>query len=454
MLLVELFALESITVQGATFRRDVETVEDPAHEVVTVGDASWVQVTSGRTRWLMPGTSVDPRPLERERLRAPTATDVEVTVPALCVADVALTPDRRTLDPSAEIASVATGCHLLALALDPTVRLAMVPSPTLPAGPSTWSSGGCRGRSDRRCVVADGDRRHRRARARRRRAGGPACAHRSARRRRRRRDRRPRRTPDAGRPGGAVAAAVRRRDRTVVGCAVRHTDRRGPSTDLVARPVRSPRARRRRRPCARGRRDHPRAPCGRSDGRRCARARRDRRADAGGDRGARRRRRLLGRNRPPRRRSPTPRQTRCASRLGGGGPRRSGPSGDPGGRRSGTRCRADGPDAGRGRSRRCDPAVARWSAAARRRGRRPSRRRTAPARQSAAAGARRRLPLRCRRRRRRRPVGIRRSAAGRRRLGSHRRHRRDARRPRPRPARRGPLVGHPRRRAAAGGRRP
>ncbi|WP_299574997.1 hypothetical protein [uncultured Williamsia sp.] len=135
MLLVELVALESITVQGRTIRREVETVADPAHDVLTVGDASWVQIASGRSRWLMPGTSDAPRPLERERLRAPTVTDVEVTLPALCVADVALTPDRRSLDPAAEIGTVARGYHLLALALDAAVRLAVVPSPTIPAGP-------------------------------------------------------------------------------------------------------------------------------------------------------------------------------------------------------------------------------------------------------------------------------------------------------------------------------
>ena len=134
MLLLELLALESITVGGTTVRRTTETIGDPAHDVVAVGDASWVQVVAGGSRWLMPGTSVDPRPLERERLRAPTVTDVELTLPALCVADVALTPDRRALDPSAEIDVGATGYHHLALALDPAVRLAVVPSPTIPAG--------------------------------------------------------------------------------------------------------------------------------------------------------------------------------------------------------------------------------------------------------------------------------------------------------------------------------
>lgn len=134
MLLVELLALESITVQGTAVRRTVETVDDPAHDELTVGDRSWVQITTRGSRWLMPGTTATPRPLERERLHAPTVTDVELTVPALCVADVALTPDRRTLDPSTEIDSVAVGYHRLALALDPAVRLAAVPTPTIPAG--------------------------------------------------------------------------------------------------------------------------------------------------------------------------------------------------------------------------------------------------------------------------------------------------------------------------------
>lgn len=135
MLLIELPALESITVQDKAVRRRTETVDEPAQDVVTVGDARWVQIAAGGSRWLMPGTTSAPRPLEREHLHAPTVTDVELTLPALCVADISLTPDRRALDQAAEIGSVAIGYHRLALALDPAVRLAVVPAPTIPAGP-------------------------------------------------------------------------------------------------------------------------------------------------------------------------------------------------------------------------------------------------------------------------------------------------------------------------------
>jgi hypothetical protein len=134
-LLLELPALESITVQESVVRRTIDTVDDPSHDLVTVGDATWVHIRAGRARWLMPGGTTDPRPLDRDRLRAPTITDVVLTLPALCIADVALTPDRRTLDPDAEIAPAATGYHLLALALAPEVRLAAVPAPAIPAGP-------------------------------------------------------------------------------------------------------------------------------------------------------------------------------------------------------------------------------------------------------------------------------------------------------------------------------
>ena len=47
-----------------------------------------------------------------DRLRAPTETDIELTVPARCITDLPTTPDRRGLDPSADIADAAIW-HLL-----------------------------------------------------------------------------------------------------------------------------------------------------------------------------------------------------------------------------------------------------------------------------------------------------------------------------------------------------
>ncbi|GAA2054038.1 sacsin N-terminal ATP-binding-like domain-containing protein [Williamsia deligens] len=134
-LLLELTALQSITVSGDVSERAVTDVDDPLHQVVTVGTRHWVQVVGERARWLMPGTPAAPRPVRREHLRAPTTTDVALTLPAICVADVDLTPDRRTLHPEARIDSAAVGYHLLASALAVDVRLAAVPVPGLPAGP-------------------------------------------------------------------------------------------------------------------------------------------------------------------------------------------------------------------------------------------------------------------------------------------------------------------------------
>ncbi|MGZ8178726.1 sacsin N-terminal ATP-binding-like domain-containing protein [Williamsia sp. SKLECPSW1] len=134
-LLLELSALTSITVADTTISRDVVRVSEPDHDVVTIGRDTWVQIAAGGTRWLMPGTADAPRPRDRDRLHAPTVTDVELTLPAMCITDVDLTPDRRTLDPDAEIRSAADGYHRLALPLAASVRLAVVPAPTLPAGP-------------------------------------------------------------------------------------------------------------------------------------------------------------------------------------------------------------------------------------------------------------------------------------------------------------------------------
>ncbi len=124
-LLLELTALRSITCGG----RRLERVDDTTDGVdtVVIGDRSWIQVRTTHARWLMPGTASRPRPVRSEVLRAPTRTDVEVTLPALCVADVALTPDRRGLHPDADIARIASGYHRLALALDAAERLVVVP---------------------------------------------------------------------------------------------------------------------------------------------------------------------------------------------------------------------------------------------------------------------------------------------------------------------------------------
>ncbi|MBJ7288017.1 hypothetical protein [Williamsia sp.] len=131
-LLLELTALRAIICGGRRVERTI--ISTAGVDTVVVGDRSWVQVRTPHARWLMPGTPSRPRPVHDEVLHAPTRTDVELTLPALCVADVALTPDRRGLHPDADIARTATGYHHLALALDPVERLAVVPTPGFAAG--------------------------------------------------------------------------------------------------------------------------------------------------------------------------------------------------------------------------------------------------------------------------------------------------------------------------------
>ncbi|GAA1456740.1 sacsin N-terminal ATP-binding-like domain-containing protein [Williamsia maris] len=131
-LLLELTALRTITCGGRRLERTITTTDGV--DTVSVGDRSWVQVSAPHARWLMPGSPNRPRPVRGEVLHAPTRTDVELTLPALCIADVALTPDRRGLHPEADIGRVATGYHHLALALDPVERLAVVPTPGFAAG--------------------------------------------------------------------------------------------------------------------------------------------------------------------------------------------------------------------------------------------------------------------------------------------------------------------------------
>ncbi|WP_232717255.1 sacsin N-terminal ATP-binding-like domain-containing protein [Gordonia metallireducens] len=137
-LVVELAALQRITVDGVEV--SVERSAGPAVEddqassaIVTVsvdaaGSAStrrWLEVTRGGTRWLVDADGG--RAPERDVLRAPTPTDIELSLPCRCITDLALTPDRRHLHPGAEIGDAATGYVDLLLLVDPVRRLQLVP---------------------------------------------------------------------------------------------------------------------------------------------------------------------------------------------------------------------------------------------------------------------------------------------------------------------------------------
>ncbi|MGJ0119734.1 sacsin N-terminal ATP-binding-like domain-containing protein [Williamsia sp. MIQD14] len=130
-LLLELPALESITCGDTMMRRTGSTTDDV--DTLTIGDTTWTQVRTAHARWLMPGAADAPAPLDADVLHAPTRTDLALTLPAMCVADVAVTPDRRALHPDTDIRVAAHGYHRLALALDPAHRLAVLPSAGFPA---------------------------------------------------------------------------------------------------------------------------------------------------------------------------------------------------------------------------------------------------------------------------------------------------------------------------------
>ncbi|MEE4025607.1 hypothetical protein V1Y59_21155 [Gordonia sp. PKS22-38] len=101
------------------------TTSSPAHTV----SRTWIQA-GARTRWLIEidetGAVLDPPAVSV--LCAPTPTDIELSLPASCITDLPLTPDRRHLHPSADIASAADGYTDLIRAVQDSSRLRLVPA--------------------------------------------------------------------------------------------------------------------------------------------------------------------------------------------------------------------------------------------------------------------------------------------------------------------------------------
>ncbi|EGD54227.1 sacsin N-terminal ATP-binding-like domain-containing protein [Gordonia neofelifaecis] len=132
-LLLELQAIDRIVVGAHTFER-----RDDTDTVVVSRDGvehrRWLIARTERTRWLASVRDGRVVPLGRDVLRSPTATDIELTLPARVIADLPLTPDRRELHPDADIAAAAAGYpELVALAPDDQKQV-LVPPPALPAG--------------------------------------------------------------------------------------------------------------------------------------------------------------------------------------------------------------------------------------------------------------------------------------------------------------------------------
>jgi hypothetical protein len=93
----------------------------------------WLQ-TGLHTRWLVEiddagALAETPSALTENVLRAPTPTDIELTLPAAAITGLRLTPDRRHLHPDADIATAAHGYADLMRALPASVRPSLIPVP-------------------------------------------------------------------------------------------------------------------------------------------------------------------------------------------------------------------------------------------------------------------------------------------------------------------------------------
>nr|WP_280432547.1 ATP-binding protein [Nocardia brasiliensis] len=132
-LLLELPALQSITVEDAEFTSRTADLDDGLQEVRVDGPADerriWWSYRTPRARWLLPIRNGRPVAVAPDVLRAPTRSDEELSLPALLIADIPMQPDRRRLLPGARLAELAAGYADFARALPPRDRLVLVPSP-------------------------------------------------------------------------------------------------------------------------------------------------------------------------------------------------------------------------------------------------------------------------------------------------------------------------------------
>ncbi|MGC5255325.1 sacsin N-terminal ATP-binding-like domain-containing protein [Gordonia sp. DT218] len=137
-LLLELVGLEEISVAGSTTTIDRGTpVADARTRRLTITETAatdrvvrtWIEADGSGTRWLIEAGESGPRLADRDVLRAPTPTDIELSLPARCITDLPLTPDRRHLHPDADIATAATGHADLMTGVPASWRPLLIPSP-------------------------------------------------------------------------------------------------------------------------------------------------------------------------------------------------------------------------------------------------------------------------------------------------------------------------------------
>ncbi|MFW0785450.1 hypothetical protein AAFP35_13090 [Gordonia sp. CPCC 206044] len=140
-LLLELPTLAEITVDDTRVTIDGVVVaggQPPAESstrTITVTVTSpravvtrtWFEAARGGTRWLVESDDSALLIEDHHRLCAPTPTDIDLSLPARCITDLPLTPDRRHLHPEADIVTAATGYADLAASVPASWRPHLVP---------------------------------------------------------------------------------------------------------------------------------------------------------------------------------------------------------------------------------------------------------------------------------------------------------------------------------------
>lgn len=149
-LLLDLPSLSRITVSERSFRLERREIPDSDSDsalsemvVIEVSpdrpsgvEVRWLQAARGRTRWLIALRDGSPGivPGRADVLRAPTPTDIPLSLPCRCITDLPLTSDRRHLHPDADIATAAVGYVDMVRGVDPADRALLVPQPSRALG--------------------------------------------------------------------------------------------------------------------------------------------------------------------------------------------------------------------------------------------------------------------------------------------------------------------------------
>ncbi|MDG3014901.1 sacsin N-terminal ATP-binding-like domain-containing protein [Speluncibacter jeojiensis] len=125
-LLLELPALQRISVGDAM----VERISAAGPEGLVehrIGGRRWFEHAGPGARWLVPIEHDRVRPVGHDVLRAPTASDEELSLPAVLIADVPMQPDRRRVLPGAPLGGLARSYPDLLAALPRSDRVVLVP---------------------------------------------------------------------------------------------------------------------------------------------------------------------------------------------------------------------------------------------------------------------------------------------------------------------------------------